>query len=131
MAFEKGADAFQVGIGNEGFQIDAGLVAAPGWKVAPVIVDVGDAAAHAGGEVPACLAQDNDGSVGHVLAAVVANAFDDGDGAGVADGKAFAGYSVEECFAGGCAVEDDVTDQDAFLGQEAGGFGRIGDDAPA
>ena len=70
-------------------------------------------------------------AVGHVLAAVVAHAFNHGGCAGVADGEALAGDAVEEGFAAGCAVEHDVADQDAFLGQEAGGLGRIGDDASA
>ena len=38
---------------------------------------VGDAAAHAGGEVPAGAAEHDDAAAGHVLAAVIADAFDD------------------------------------------------------
>ena len=62
---------------------------------------------------------------------MVAHALDHGRGAGVADGETLAGDAVQEGLAGGCAVEDNVADQDAFLGQEAGGLGRIGDDASA
>ena len=38
---------------DERLQIDAGLVAAARGEVALIVVDVGDAAAHAGGEVAA------------------------------------------------------------------------------
>ncbi len=120
-----------VGGVDERLEIDAGLVAAARGEVALIVVDVGDAAAHAGGEVAAGGAENDDEAVGHVFAAVVAHAFDDGGCAGVADGEALAGDAVEEDFAAGCAVEDDVADEDAFLGQEAGGLGRIGDDAAA
>ena len=41
------------------------------------VPDVGDAARHAGGEVAAGRAEDHDAAAGHVLAAVVADAFDD------------------------------------------------------
>ena len=131
MAREQAADCFNVFGVDERLQIDAGLVAAARGEVALIVVDVGDAAAHAGGEVAAGGTEDDDEAVGHVFAAVVAHAFDDGGCAGVADGEALAGDAVEEDFAAGCAVEDDVADEDAFLGQEAGGLGRIGDDAPA
>ena len=116
---------------DQRLQIDAGLVAAARGEVAPIVVDVGDAAAHAGGEVAAGGAEDDDEAVGHVLAAVIADAFNDRGGAGVADGEALAGDAVEEDFAAGGAVEDHVADQDAFLRQEARGLGRIGDDAAA
>ena len=62
---------------------------------------------------------------------MVAHALDHRRGAGVADGKALAGDAVEKDFAAGGAVEHDVAHQDALFRQEAGGLGRIGDDAPA
>ena len=131
MAREQGAEFFDVFRVDQRFEIDAGLVAAARGEVALIVVDVGDAAAHAGGEVAAGGTEDDDEAVGHVLAAVVADAFNNGGGAGVADGEALAGDAVEISFAAGCAVEDDVADEDAFLRQEAGGLGRIGDDAAA
>ena len=59
-------------------QIDGGPVAALLGEVAGFIEHVGDAAAHAGGEVAAGLAEHDDQAVGHVFAAVIAEAFDDG-----------------------------------------------------
>src|ERR1017187_6096727 len=53
MAREQGADVFDVfGVGQR-LQINAGLVAAARGEVALVVVDVGDAAAHACSEVAA------------------------------------------------------------------------------
>ena len=55
------------------------------------VVDVELAAAHAGPDVPAEIAEDDDGAARHVLAGVVADALDDGRRAGVADAEALAG----------------------------------------
>ncbi len=55
--------------------------------------------------------------------------FNDSSCAGVADCEALAGNAIEKDFAAGSAIEDDVADENAFLGQEAGGLGRIGNDA--
>ena len=55
------------------------------------VEDVGDAAAHPRGEVAAGRAEHDDASAGHVLAAVVADALDDGARARVAHGEALAG----------------------------------------
>ncbi len=77
------------------------------------------------------LAEDDDQAFGHVFAAVIAEAFDDGGGAGVADGEALAGHAVEEGFAAGGAVEDDVADQDILFGHEGGAARRVDDDAAA
>ena len=93
------------------------MVAAARGEVALVVEDVGDAAAHAGGEVAAGLAENDDEAVGHVLAAVIADAFDHRGRAGVADGEALAGHAVEEDFAAGGAVEHDVADENVFFGQ--------------
>jgi hypothetical protein len=55
-----------------------------------------DATGHTGTEVLAGTAQHQHGATGHVLAAMIAHTFDDGDGARVADGEAFAGTSGGE-----------------------------------
>src|SRR5207244_2239735 len=55
------------------------------------IVDVRDTAAHAGCEIASGLAEHDDTAAGHVLAAMIADAFDDGDGSAVADRETFAG----------------------------------------
>jgi hypothetical protein len=59
-------------------------------------------------------------AAGHVFAAVVADALDDGGHAGVADGEALAGHAADVGLAGGGAVEGDVADDDVFLGLEGG-----------
>ena len=87
-------------------------------EVAVVVEHVGDAAAHAGGEVAAGPAEHDDAPAGHVLAAVVADALDDGVGAAVAHGEALAGDAAEEGLAAGRAVERDVADDDVVLGHE-------------
>ncbi len=96
MAREQGADFFDVVGIDERLEIDAGLVAAARGEVALIVVDVGDAAAHAGGEVAAGGTENDDEAVGHVFAAVVADAFNDRGCAGVADGEALAGDAVEK-----------------------------------
>jgi hypothetical protein len=53
MAFEQAATRLDVFGIDQRLQIDAGLVAARVGEVALIVVDVGDAAAHAGGEVAA------------------------------------------------------------------------------
>ena len=116
MAFQQGADALHISFSHQWFEIDAGLVAAPDRKVAPSVVDVGDATTHPGGKVPTCFSEYDDGTVGHILAAVVAHTFHDSRRAGVADGKTFTCDAVEKDLARCCTVENDVADQDAFLG---------------
>ena len=65
-------------------------------EVALLVEHVGDAAAHARGEVAARLAEHDHGAAGHVLAAVVAHALDDRGGAGVAHAEALAGHAAED-----------------------------------
>src|SRR5215471_2309854 len=65
-------------------QFDLVLVAQAG-EAALRIVNVGDAARHAGSKIAAGVTDDGDNAAGHELAAVVAGAFDNGDGAGVTD----------------------------------------------
>ena len=91
------------------------------------VVDEGVAAAHAGGEVAAGLAQDDDHAAGHVLAGVVAHPLDDGLGAAVPDGEPLAGPAPEEGFAAGRPVERHVA-HDHVLGPRETGLRRRGDD---
>ena len=72
-----------------------------------------------GREVAPGPAEHDDAPAGHVFAAVVADAFDDGDGAAVANGKALAGDTAEVGLAARRAVERDVADDDVLLGHEA------------
>ena len=93
-------------------------------EVAVLVEHVGDAARHAGREVAARRAEHDDDAAGHVLAAVVAGAFDDRDGAGVAHGEALAGDAAEIALAGDGAVQHRVADDDALLRHDAGASGR-------
>ena len=68
------------------------------------VVHVGDAAAHAGAEVPPGRAEHDDAPTGHVLAAVVADAFDHRERTGVADAEALADEAAEEDLAARRAV---------------------------
>ena len=61
---------------------------------------------------------------------MIANAFNNRRGAGIAYGETFACDSVQEDFATGSAVENDVADEDAFFRQEDGVW-RVHDDASA
>ena len=82
---------------------------------AVLVEHVGDAAGHAGREVAPGLADHHDDAAGHVLAAVVAEALDDRDGAGVAHREALAGDAAEVALAGDGAVEHRVADDDGAL----------------
>ena len=76
------------------------------------------------------LAEHHHQAVGHVLAAVIAQAFDHRGRAGIAHREALAGHAVEERLAAGGAVEHHVADQDVLFRQEGGVSRRI-DDQPA
>ena len=89
-----------------------------GAEAAGRVEHVGDAAAHAGGEVPAGAAEHDDAAAGHVLAAVIADAFDDRERAAVADGEPLAGEAADVRLAAGRAVQRDVADDDVVLGDE-------------
>ena len=87
------------------------------------VVDVGDAARHAGGEVAPGLAQHHDHAAGHVFAAMVAAAFDHRDGAGVAHREALAGDALEIRLAGDRAVQHGVADDDVLAPDRASRLG--------
>ena len=78
------------------------------------IVDIGNATRHAGCEIAPSLAQHHDNPAGHVLAAMVADAFNDGDGARIAHRKPLACNALEIGFASDRAVEHGVADDDVF-----------------
>src|SRR3989304_1074176 len=100
-------------------------------EVAVAVVDVGDAAAHAGAEVPARRTDDDHAAAGHVLAAVVAAALDDGDGAAVSHREALTRHAAREQAAAGGAVERDVADEDVLLRHEGRAPRRVDDDLAA
>src|SRR3954454_11755247 len=105
-------------VGQERLQRDE-LHVAPRGEAAVLVEDVRDAAAHAGREVAPGRAEDDDAPAGHVLAAVVADALDDGHCAGVAHAEALAADAAEERLAARRAVERDVADDDVLLGAVA------------
>src|SRR6185312_15045450 len=92
---------------------------------------VSDAARHAGREVAAGLAEHDDDAAGHVFAAMVARALDDGDGAGVADGETLAGNAPEVALAVDGAIHHGVADDDRLFRHDAGVGRRLDDDAAA
>ncbi len=66
-------------------------------EVAAPVENVGDTAAHSGGEISSGRGRATHRALGHEPAAAIADAFDDG-GSGVADCEALAGHAVEEGF---------------------------------
>ena len=65
-------------------------------ELAVGVVDERDAIGHAGAEVGAGRAEHHDRAAGHVLAAMVADAFDNSGSAAVADAEALAGSTGRE-----------------------------------
>ncbi len=116
---------------NQGFEIDRIQIAALFREVSALVEDVGDAAAHACGKISSAGSEDQHKSIRHVLAAMIAHAFDDGGRSGVADRKTFSSHAVEEGFAAGRAVESDIADDNVFLRQRSANLGRIDDQSSA
>src|SRR5262249_26391058 len=108
-------------------QFDAGEVA-QALEAALRIVDVGDAARHAGGKVAPRLAQHDDDTAGHVLAALVAATFHHGERTGVAYRESFAGHALEIRLTGDRAIQHGVADDDV-LSRFARRVGVTDDDA--
>ena len=121
-------------VGNVGGIFDAlklnGLGIAPGIEAALRIPDIGDPPGHAGGEIPPGRTQNHRAPAGHVLAAMIAHAFDDRLGAAVANAETLGRTSPEEGPSAGGAIEGDVADDDVLLGYEGALPGWV-DDQPA
>src|SRR5437899_10934125 len=64
---------------------------------------------HAGAEIQAERPEDDDDATGHVLATVLADAFDDGERTAIADGETFSGAAGDEELAGRGAIEHGVS----------------------
>ena len=62
---------------------------------------------------------------------MIADAFDDGDGAGIAHREAFAGDAPEIALAGNGAVKHRIADDDVFIGLKQAFLWRINDQAAA
>ena len=89
-----------------------GLAVDPPGKLALGVVDEGDAVRHARAEVVAGRSEHRDHAAGHVLAAMVADALDDGRGAAVADPEALASATGGKEVAAGGAIENGVAGDD-------------------
>src|SRR5262249_29606849 len=83
------------------------------------IEHVSDAAAHAGSEVATRGAEDHNSAARHVLAAMVADAFDYGVGPAVADSETFGGPPAEEGFAASRTIKRDIADDDVVFSDKA------------
>ena len=99
-------------------ELDHGEIAAA-LEVAVLVEHIGDAAGHAGSEVPPGRADHHHDAAGHIFAAMVAGALDHGGGAGIAHGKALAADAAEIAFAGNGAVQHGIADDDRFLRHDA------------
>ncbi len=82
------------------------------------VIDIGDAAGHPGPEVPPRLAQHDDPAAGHVLTAVVPDALDHSQGAGVTHTEPLAHDAPDEHLATGGPVQDHVAGDDVVLRDE-------------
>src|SRR5690625_2376516 len=77
-----------------------------------VVDDVGDAAAHSGSKVLACITEDDHTSAGHILQTVVADAFNDDFRPAVPHAETFTGFAVYEHLTACGTVQADVADDD-------------------
>ena len=96
-------------------QADHGCVAALG-KLAVHVIHVGYAAAHASSEVAPGFAEHHHRAARHVFAAMIACAFHNCRCARQTHCKALTGYTAQEGFALGCAIEHGVAHDDVLSG---------------
>src|SRR6185503_11613939 len=113
-----------------GLEIDRAGVALRG-EVLLRIPDIRDAARHARREVAARRAENHRAAARHVLAAVIADAFDDGLGAAIAHAESLGRAAAEERAPARGAVQRDVADQHVLFGLERRVLRRIDDEATA
>ena len=100
-------------------------------EFAVFVEDERDAARHARREVPSGPPEHDDHAARHVLAAVIAGAFDDGPHAAVAHRKPLTGHAVEIGLARGGAVQRRVPDQNRVFEIERRALRRDHDDLSA
>ena len=100
--------------GGERLEFDHRKVAALS-EVPRLVEHIGDAAGHAGGEIAAGLADDDDDSAGHVFAAVVAYALDNRDGAASCSRRTVRRPRRGSSFSCDRAVKHGVADDDRLL----------------
>src|SRR3974390_2600068 len=88
-------------------------------EVAVLVKHIGDAAGHAGGEVPPRRADHHHDAARHIFAAMVARAFYHRGGAGIAHGKALAANAPEVALTGDRAIEHGIADDDRGFRHDA------------
>ena len=86
--------------------------------------NVGEAASHAGAEIQAERAEDEDDAAGHIFAAVLADAFDNREGAAIANGEALASAACDEELAGSGAVKNRVARENVTAARGGGAGGN-------
>src|SRR6185437_3894649 len=96
MALNQRAHLLNVRGLHQRLQVHARKIATARAEVTLVVIDIRDAAAHAGSKVASCSAKDHNETLGHVLASVIAHTFDNRRSAGIADSETLAGDAVEE-----------------------------------
>src|SRR5579859_2704906 len=114
---------------NDPLQVDHGLVAEL-LEAASWVVDIGHPAAHASREIAPRVAKHHDDAAGHIFAAVVAQSFDDGHGAGVSNCKALSGHPFKIGFTGDRAIKHRVAHYDVAGGLATRLWGLAYDHAP-
>ena len=97
-------------------------------ELAGFIQNVGDAATHPRSEIPAGRAEHHYRSIGHVFAAVVADAFDDGGAARVPHTETLAGTAAGVKVTAGGAIHHRVAQDGVFRGREFHASPRFDDD---
>src|SRR6266550_942271 len=102
---------------DERHEIDHGCVALR-LQLIELVEHERDSTTHSRGEVATGATEHDDGATGHVLAAVIADPFDDGDSPAVAHSEPLAGDAGEVRFARRCTVEHRVADQNRLIGDE-------------
>src|SRR5450631_234735 len=127
----KIADNLHILTFKQRFEVNGVEVAAFLSEIHALVENIGDAAAHASGKISAARTEHQHQPVCHVLAAMIANPFDDCGRARIAYGKAFTGDAVKEGFAAGCTIESHVADQDVLFGSKPRVLRRIDNDAAA
>src|SRR5436190_2022196 len=113
-------------LGRHRRQIDHREIAALG-EIAALIENIGDTARHAGGEVASGFADDKNDAAGHVFAAMIANTFDDGDGAGIPHRETLTGDAAQIAFTAYRAIKHGIADDDRLFRDEAYALMRLDD----
>ena len=87
---------------------------------------------HIGGrEIASRLPDDDDNTAGHIFATVIADTFNNGNGAGIAHGKPFPGDTAEITFPFNRTIKNRIADNDGIFGNDLAVFRRPDDNTSA